>query len=354
VIVRLSARGDVVFGLPLVRAMRHSWPDTRITWVVEKPSADLVEHDPDLDAVIVWDRREWKRLLRGGRLISLLREVRRLRRRLRETEAELAVDLQGLLRSSWVARLTGAPIRVAVEPKEGAGALVTHAVPGGRDIDHMGGESRDVAEWLGLETEPWRHELTLPPADLEGAASALAAAGVESGYIVVVPHTTRDYKHWREDRWAPLVDALHRRTGWKVVVVGGPGDREATDRIARDVAPGVLVDLVGRTSLGEAAAVVAGSELVVGVDTGLTHVAHCFDRRTVCLFGPSAYVVPPTPKARIVRHDELECVRCMPRGGRPTCGGEWWCMDRIREAEIMSHVDDLLEGRPDPHPPARS
>lgn len=353
-IVRLSARGDVLFGLPLVRALRRSWPETRITWVVETPAADLVEHDPDLDEVVVWDRRAWKALLRGGRLLDLFREWRALRRQLRDTRAELAIDLQGLLRSSWIARMSGAGVRVAIDPREGAGALATHRFPGERDIDRMGGEARDVGQWLGLAVDPWRYDLALPPRDVKGAADRLRDAGVDAEYVVVVPHTTRPQKHWREERWAPLVDALHERTGLPVVMLGGPGDREATDRIAADVASDALVDLVGRTSLGEAAAVVARATIVVGVDTGLTHVAHCFERPTVCLFGPIAYVVPPTPRARIVRHDELECVRCMPRGGRPTCGGEWWCMDRIQETEIMSHVDDLLEGRPDPRPPART
>jgi len=352
--VRLSARGDVAFTAPLIAQARARWPDAHLTWVVEGPSRDLIEHHPDLDELIVWDRSSWKRLLRRGRLISFWKEWRALRRRLREREFSIAVDLQGLSRSAMLVWLSGAPIRIGLGSKEGSGPLMTHRFPGATDIDTMGGDYRDLAEWMGIPVDAWRYQMTLGVEAREGARSRLREAGIDGMYVLVIPHTTRPQKHWDEGRWGALIDELHQRTGWPVVMAGGPADRPASDRIAAASSSGALVDLAGRTTLGEAAGLVADAGLVVGVDTGLTHVAHYFDRKTVCLFGPAAYTVPPTDQARIIRHDELECVRCMPRGGKPTCGGAWWCMDRITRDEVMSHVDDLLEGRPDPRPPART
>jgi len=353
-LMRLSARGDVLFALPFAQLVRDRWPGARIDWVVEAPAADMAMGHPAIDEVVVWDREKLKTLGRSGRLLSFSKRLLGLRRRLVEGEYDLVVDLQGMSRSALLARATGASVRIGLGAREGSAPLFTHTFPGSTDIDRIGGDYRDLAAWMGLDADAWRLHAPLADDARSGAAERLAAAGVEGPYVVTVPHTTRPQKHWEEGRWGPLVDALHDRTGHPVVVLGGPDDRDATERIAAGVAPGALVDLVGRTSLGEAAAVVAGAELVVGVDTGLTHVAHYHARPTVCLFGPAAYVVPPTPVARIIRHDELECVRCMPRGGSPTCDGAWWCMDRITLDEVMGHVDDLLEGRPDPRPAARS
>ncbi|MDT8368602.1 MAG: glycosyltransferase family 9 protein [Longimicrobiales bacterium] len=353
-LVRLSARGDVIFALPLVERLRARWPRARIGWVVEAPSAELVHAHPALDDLIVWDRARWKELLRRGRIGALAREVAALRRRLREGEWEVAIDLQGMGRSGLVTWLSGAETRIGLGSREGSGALMTHRFPRYTDVDRIGGEYRELAGWIGLAPEPWRLDLPLTDTTWTRARTLLAESGVRGDHVVVLPHTTRPQKHWPESRWAPLIEALRARADAAVLLLGGPADRAASARIAAEVDGGGLIDLTGRTSLAEAVAVVASAALVVGVDTGLTHAAHAFARRTVCLFGPSGYVVPPTPTARIVRHDELECVRCMPRGGKPTCGGAWWCMDRITREEIMQHVDDLLAGRPDPRPPARS
>jgi heptosyltransferase-1 len=353
-LIRLSARGDVLFALPFAERVKARWPGVEVDWVVEGPSSDMVEGHPAVDHLVVWDRVRWKRLLRSGRLIRVAREALALRRRLRERRYDLVVDLHGMLRSGLLARLTGAPVRVGYDAKEGSSLMYTHRFPGWTDVDRMGGDFRDVADWMGLDASGWRLDAPLSGHARAEAREHLAARGVDDRYLVAIPHTTRPQKHLDEARWGPLIDALHARTGLPVVMLGGPGDREATDRIVRGVASGALVDLVGGTSLGAAAAVVADAALVVGVDTGLTHVAHYHDRPTVCLFGPAAYVVPPTEVTRIIRHDELECVRCMVRGPGPTCDGAWWCMDRITVDEVMGHVDDLLEGRPDPRPPARS
>jgi heptosyltransferase-1 len=353
-LIRLSARGDVLFALPFAERVKARWPDADVDWVVETPAADMVEGHTDVDHLVVWDRQRWKKLLRSGRLIRLAREALALRRRLREGRYDIVVDLHGMLRSGLLARLTGAPVRVGYDAKEGSSSLYTHHFPGWTDVDRMGGDFRDVADWMGLDASGWQLHAPLPEHARNEAHEHLVARGVREGYVVAIPHTTRPQKHWGEARWGSLIDALHDRTGLPVVMLGGPGDREATERIARGVTSDALVDLVGRTSLGAAAAVVADAALVVGVDTGLTHVAHYHDRPTVCLFGPAAYVVPPTDVARIIRHDELDCVRCMVRGPGPTCDGAWWCMDRITQDEVMGHVDDLLEGRPDSRPPARS
>ncbi len=353
-LIRLSARGDVLFALPFADLVKTRWPGVEIDWVVEKPASDMVEGHPAIDELVVWDRTRWKRLLRSGRLIALAREALSLRRRLRARRYDLVVDLHGMLRSGLLARVTGAPIRIGYDAREGSAAMYTHRFPGWTDVDRMGGDFRDVAAWMGLDADAWRLHAPVPAAARMEARDHLAAVGVGDGYVVVIPHTTRPQKHWEESRWGPLIDALHTRTGHPVVMLGGPGDREATARIVRGITSSPLVDLVGRTSLGAAAAIVAEANLVVGVDTGLTHVAHYHDRPTVCLFGPAAYVVPPTDVTRIIRHDELECVRCMVRGPGPTCDGAWWCMDRITRDEVLGHVEDLLEGRPDPRPPARS
>lgn len=339
-VVRLSARGDVMFATPIIRALRARYPDAHLTWVVEAPSKDVVQHHPDLDEVVVWDRKHWKGLIKRLRFGELRRAFRELRATLRSRPYDIAIDMQGLSRSGLIAWLSGAPMRIGLGSKEGSSALVHHRYPTGQDIDHMSADPRLLAGWLGLETEPWALDVRLAPELVEGARSRRSDAGVEGAFVLIVPFTTRPQKHWVEERWGPLAKQLHAESGLPVVMVGGPADRSAADRIA-SAAGDAVVDLVGRTSLGEAMAMISEAELVIGVDTGLTHAGHAFMRPTICMFGPAAYTVAPTPVSRMVR-TQLDCQPCMPRGGSPTCGGSYDCMTLISQREVMGHARDLL------------
>jgi len=342
-VVRLSARGDVMFATPIIRSLRKRWPDAHLAWVVEPASKDVVEHHPELDEVIVWDRPRWKRLLKERRFRELRDEYRAFRDRLRSRKFDIALDMQGLARSGLVALLSGARIRIGLGSKEGSSLIMHHRYPTGRVVGPMSADVRLLAEWLGME-RPGGLDVTLAPPVREGARGKLAQAGVDGPFILIVPFTTRPWKHWFEPRWAALARELHAASGLPVVMTGGPADRPAADRLLAE-AGNVLTDLVGRTTLGEAMGVVAEASLVLGVDTGLTHAAHAFRRPTVCVFGPSGYSEPPTPMARMVRYD-LACAPCTPRGGRPTCGGAWTCMDLISGREVMEHARDLLAAYP--------
>lgn len=340
-VVRLSARGDVMFATPIIQALRSRYPGAHLTWVVENAASDVVLHHPELDEVVVWDRGAWKRLLREGRLRDLWRAFREFRRVLRGRRYDLAIDMQGLLRSGAVTWLSGAPVRVGLGSKEGSSIFMTHRYPTGIEISEMSGEPRLMARWLGLDVTEFSLDLHLGPRVDRGAQEKLAEAGVAEPFILLVPFTTRPWKHWVESRWAALARELKEEFRLPVVLVGGPSDREAADRLLAE-AGGALVDLVGKTSLGEAVAVVSRAGLVVGVDTALTHAAHGFLRPTICVFGPAGYTAPPTPVARMVRH-WLDCVPCQALGKPIRCGDDYTCMKLITTRDIMVHARELLE-----------
>lgn len=343
-IVRLSARGDVMFATPIIRALRSRWPDAHLTWVVESKSRDVVLDHPGLDEVVVWDRDRWKGWLRRGQLGPLRSAARDFRQTLKARSYDLAIDMQGLLRSGMVARASGAPVRVSLGPQEGSRVLATHPYPTGRYVAEMSGEPKLMAAWLGLDTSDFSLDLHLAPEERAGARTRLVEAGVSGPFVLIVPFTTRPWKHWFEERWAGLAAALGEAHGLPVVLAGGPADREAADRILA-AAPGDVVDLVGKTSLGEAVGVVAESSLVIGVDTALTHAAHAFLRPTVCVFGPAGYTHPPTPMTRMIRH-WIECVPCRTENRAVTCGGDYTCMRLITVREIQSAAAELLEEYP--------
>lgn len=332
-LVRLSARGDVLLASPVVEALRSRYPKAHIAWVVESHARSMIEHHEGLDEVIVWDRAAWKRMIRAGRWGALWRAFRELRARLRAPGFDIALDLQGLLRSGWVAWLSGARVRIGLGSKEGSWVLMTGTVP--RHGTAPGSTSLQYpyfADALGLAGEALALRLVLGDEEEDFAARFIAEHGLEGGYAALAPFTTRPQKHWFEDRWGKVAGRIRDELGLPVVILGGPADREAGRRIAGAESPPRVIDLTGRTRLGEAAAVVRHAGLFLGVDTCLSHVSVAFRRPSVLLFGSNIpYREAPHARARIA----LELQPCAPCGNRPTCDGAFWCMQALGVDEVF-------------------
>jgi heptosyltransferase-1 len=341
-IVRLSAIGDIVMASPLICALRERYPAARLAWLVQPECRELLDHNPDLDEVIVWPRGEWLRLWRQRRWLALWRELRRLRRELRARRFELALDLQGLLKSGVLAWLSGAPTRVGLGSKEGSRWLMTRVLERGGEADRIGSEYLDLAvRELGADPRRLAMRVVVSGRDGERAAARMRQLGVDK-YALVCPFTTRPQKHWLADRWAQLAGRIEERVGMRVMMLGGPGDREAADEILSAAPPG-LVSLVGETGIAEAAAWVEGASLLVGVDTGLTHMGIAFGIPTVALFGSTRpYLRTGRRNARVLYHS----LPCSPCRRRPVCNGDFTCMRGIEVDEVMEAVGRVLEPAP--------
>ncbi len=347
-IVRLSARGDLVFASPLAGALRRRYPDAQIAWVAEERTADVILHNPHLDEVIVWERAAWKRLLGRGRLGTLARDAADFFGSLRERRFDVAIDAQGLLRSGLVAFLSGAPVRIGLGSREGSRMLMTRVVERGGDERGIASEYRYLAEVLGLPTNPFVMEIPRGRRETARAAAMLGEEGLTGGFVAVCPFTTRRHKHWFEDRWSALIELVRVRIGMGVALLGGPDDRAGADRILggiadpRAAAP-PIADLVGRTTLGEAAAVVSRCSGLVGVDTGLSHMAHAFGRPAVLLFGSNTpYLDPPSPEATILHSGRA----CSPCRGRLVCDGRIDCMRDIAVEGVCAALEARLGAGP--------
>jgi len=150
-IVRLSAIGDIVVTTTLFHGLRERWPKAHIGWLVESRMASLLRGHPGLhpgiDRLHEWKRTEWSADARRGRIDRALSGALALRRELRAENYDLALDAQGLLKSSLLAALSGARERWVLRPREGAKFVAHHAVAR-RDRVLPGDEYRDLLRAL--------------------------------------------------------------------------------------------------------------------------------------------------------------------------------------------------------------
>jgi len=330
-LVRLSAIGDVVMAMPLLSMLRSSWPQAHIAWLVQSECVPLLQAHPDLDRAIELPRAHWRQLRRQGHWLRLARELTGFVRDLRREGFDTVIDIQGLLKSAVWARISGAGVRIGLDPREGSSGLMTHVVRSTPNDPRMASEYRHLASCLGLAGE-FRPQLPLA-ADAQQQAQALV--GERHPYAVLCPFTTRPQKHWFPEHWIDLALRLHQ-AGLTPVMLGGPGDRSAADEI--HLGAPVIVNLVGRTGLPEAAAVIAGAAALVGVDTGLTHMAGALGVPALALFGSTRpYLDTGMERVRVLYHP----LPCSPCRRHPTCDGRYDCMRAHTPAGVFEALTEL-------------
>ncbi|MFZ4702277.1 MAG: glycosyltransferase family 9 protein, partial [Candidatus Methylumidiphilus sp.] len=170
------------------------------------------------------------------------------------------------------------------------------------------------------------------------AQDMLARHSVNGPFAVLCPFTTRPQKHWFEDRWAELANRLMSERGLKVVILGGPADKESASRIAAK-ALGV-VNWVGETRLIQCAAVIEKAVMLIGVDTGLTHLGIAMQTPTLALFGSTRpYLLTGFARAKVL----YEALPCSPCKRHPTCEGRFDCMRQHTVDKILAETTTLLE-----------
>jgi heptosyltransferase-1 len=271
-LVKLSALGDVLHALPAAHALRACLPGCELTWIVERREAAILAGNPDVDHVIPVDTRVWRREFRQpGGAHTVFVKLRGLVRRFRSLRFEVALDLQGNVKSGSITALTGAPVRIGFalgHCREAANVLFT---------------TRRVRKPLGPPVYP----IAADPAAEATAAGLFEAEGLKADtpVVVLLPGSGGDGKRWPAEAYRRLGDELALRLGARILLGWGPGE----ESLARTIGTGMRAAPVipPPTSIPELIAVVRRAALVIGADTGPVHIAATLGIPTVALYGPT-------------------------------------------------------------------
>ena len=325
----------------LAGALRRRYPAAHIAWAVEERTADVIRHNPHLDEVIVWERAQWKRMLRTGRWGAFLGAAVDFFTDLRDRRFDVAIDAQGLLRSGALAFFSGAPVRIGLGSREGSGLLMTKVVKREFFTRRIASADASFAQALGLDTTSFAMEIPRGADELAAVDRIVDEEGLRDGFVAACPFTTRFYKHWFEDRWSGAHSADPGACGAGGGAAGGsrgPGRRRPDSGGWRERSGGGC-STGGPGGQDHAGRGVGGGLPVQGAGRrGHRSESHgaAFGRPTVLIFGSNApYLDPPTPGARIL-HSGRDCSPCW---GKLTCDGRIDCMDDISVAEVLAAVE---------------
>lgn len=337
-LIKPSSLGDIVHALPVLAGLRASFPQAHIAWLIGSSFASLLEGHPLLDEVIPFDRRRYGRLWRDPRVAW---EFAGFLRGLRRRRFDLVLDLQGLLRSGIMALASGAPRRIGfARSREPAGVFYTQRVACPPAVEHAVDRNVHLARAAGVTIERIEFPLALRDAERRDAARLLAEDGLAAGesYVAVLPGARWPSKRWSPQQFAKLIDLLQAERAGRCVLLGGAEERDTAGQIANGCASRPI-DLVGRTSLRQLVALLAGAERVVCVDSGPMHIAAALGRPLVALFGPTnpARTGPYSPRARVVTNP----VPCAPCYRRICPLGHQDCLARLGPQAVLERVREL-------------
>jgi len=342
-VIRLTSLGDVLLAAPAVQAIKKNFPSATISWLVEGNVAGLLAHQDFVDHVIEFPRAKLERSLRSGRLLQAARTFSAFRRSLREEEYDAVLDLHGIMKSAVLAKMARAGRRIgfgAAFAKEASWMVYNEKVGGGDRRMHKVERSRLVASFLGIEAFPKPNLRTSAEGD-RYIDDYLKRSGIASPLFVVNPFCSKgsEFKRWELARYGELIRRLGDETGATMMIVWGPGEEKEAQRLQE--IGGDRAVLSCPTTVSQLLSLLRRTDLYVGGDTGVMHLAALAGVPVVAIFGPTDHLVNgPYGEGHTIVRKEQSCGPCRDKD----CESRK-CIRSISVDDVYSASLAALDGR---------
>jgi heptosyltransferase-1 len=329
-IIKPSAIGDVVHTLPILNLLRRRWPAAKISWLLTPTCAGLLDGHPQLDEVILFERHRYGEAWRNP---AIAKALWRFSRNLRQHQFDLVIDLQGLLRSGWLAWKTAAPVRIGfASARELGWIFYTHRVPIDTAEQHAVKRYLAIAAALGCETEPIEFHFATTDADRARVDTLLPST---RNFAVLLPGTNWQTKRWPLEHFATCAAQLRSQHGLDIVIAGGPGDISLGSKIDG-------LNLCGKTNLRELVALLERATIGIANDSGPMHIASALGKPLVTPFGPTNPIrTGPFNRMDTVIRLDMPCSPCYSR----TCSHQS-CLQWLTPAAVTDAAGVQLTQAP--------
>jgi ADP-heptose:LPS heptosyltransferase len=324
-VIHLNQIGDLVFSLPLLKALKENSPTPTVHSVIRPHLKDLLIHSPYVDHVLYRERGIKNKL-------GFLREIRRNR-------YDLLITLSRAEESLLLAAFSRARVKAGFRnPPWDLGLHVKEAMEGPPSLYN----NLKLLKRLNIEVKKKDYVNLLPlPSESHRSDGREKYAVISAG-----TSSRRRIKEWEEEKFGDLILQLRERFDLQPVLVGEEESKAVNEKIIRrvrekggDRGVGAIEDLTGKTSLMDLCHLLKRASLFVGVDSGVMHLASAFDIPVVGIFGPTnpSYIGPQNSRSRVVRAEEMECVPCDLKGCE-----ERECMKKLDVQKVFNACEELL------------
>lgn len=306
-IIKPSSLGDIILALPTLSALRRSFPDSQISWLIRPEFAPLLKNHPHLDEIIFFDRKFIGKALYNYQAIfalwSLIRE-------LRDKKFDIVLDLQGLFRTASLSWLSGCKNRFGMSKAgEFAHIFYTHKIPQDKASIHLVDYYLKISQAAGVSDISVQFILPQDSAASEYVAKLLLTNNINpKNYAVLIPGSRHTDKYWPIERFAVLADRISEKWGSSVVATGTTSEKTLIDKLSK-LSKTPVANFAGLTNLSQLVTLLKGAALVVSNDTGPGHIAAALGMPLVIIFGRAN-------PARLAPYGRKHCVAAIDPDGR--------------------------------------
>jgi len=319
---------------PAVRTIRKRFPNAHISLLAKPWVVPVFKNSKHIDRLLIYDDK--------GRHKGLFGKFR-LAKDLRKYNFDAAILLQNAFEAALITFLAGIPLRIGYNT-DARQILLTHAIPCTKNIkrEHQTKYYLNILKGIGIEAEGQDLYLKLSQNDRSRAEQILHEhdISINDAFVGINPSATfGPAKQWPSDRFARLADKLQSVSDARVVIFGGPNDKNLGENISQKMQHRPI-DLSGKTSLGEAMALIDKCALFITNDSGLMHVAAALNVPLVAIFGSTNSVAtgPLGINSRVVQIP-MDCSPCL----KSECPkGHLNCMDQISVEMVFKVVKEML------------
>ncbi|MBI1953057.1 MAG: lipopolysaccharide heptosyltransferase II [Candidatus Omnitrophica bacterium] len=334
--VRTDRLGDLVLATPVIRALRLHFPESHLAMMIQPAHRELIEGLPDLNQVILFDKKAREKSLWG---------MWRFSRRLRRERFDIAVILHSTNRVILAAWLAGIRRRVGYARR--LGWLLTDRIPYVKPegTRHEFQYNLDLLAPLGVPA-PREAPLQLSCADdaERSVERFLSSRGVqpEERLVVLHPGASCPSKRWSAERFAAAADRLAQRPGVKTLVLTGPDEIAAGQAVLRRMRR-TAIPAMGFFRVGELPALLKRAACLISNDSGPVHVAAAVGTPVVAIFGRWGGGLSPTRwgpvgERSLYLHRDVGCRPCLAH----RCPIGFVCLDAITVEEVLAAVEHVL------------
>jgi len=327
--------GDMVISLPALEAVKENFPQSNLVVLARPWVIPLIENNPAVDQVLP--------LRKGRGYLTDIIEIIRVAGLIRSMKFDLAILFQNAFEAALLAYLGGIRFRIGYNT-DCRGFLLSHSVIRDEKIlkVHQVEYYLSILRAMGWEAKTQDPCLFVGERDVESIGSILLSKGIQQDDLLVGLSPGAIYgpaKRWPPERFATIGDWAIERWGAKVIVLGSQGEQDICKSLSQSMKH-TPMDFSGRTTLGEAMALIKRCHFFITNDSGLMHVASALGRPMVAIFGStdSNATGPRSEKARVVKHD-IACAPCL----KPKCPTDFRCMLEIEPSEIWREMEILKE-----------
>lgn len=338
--------GDCLFTTPLIHSIKENFPKEKLGFLCNKRTSGLIKKNPFIDKVFIYERDDFNRLREDSWLKwfkafnSFIGEIKRER-------FDLAIDLSLAANFGFFLWLAGIKKRVGYNYKNRSFYLTDSLKLSGYEDRHIVEYYNELLALVGIKPKYNNLELYLSEEDKRYAEDVFGSQdiGRENPVIAIAPGGGASWgleaklKRWPEENFCLLVDKIIEKYRVTIIILGDSSDKELFS-ISR------AIDLRGRTTLCQSAALINKADIFIGNDGGPLHMAVSLRKKTLSFFGPVDPAVygpyPPDERHHIVLRRNLECSPCYRKFRLIPCQKNRECLEKIDVNEALAALDKLL------------